>query len=149
MPHLESSRFITGNSLFADPENEYYEKYKYGEDLTINDGLFISDNGYSVRHFDRFWTGDDNDVKFDYFIAPMLNGGVYVGPVNFSSKSFIYMNDGSPYLNKKDLTKMTAPNCSLVLDGKPKTASQHTLGDLAARRIRNFFCDYRQTPIVR
>ena len=121
----------TGNSFFADPESEYYEKYKYGEDLTINDGIFISDNGYSVRHFDRFWQGDDNDVKFDYFIAPMLNGGIYVGPVNFSSKSFIYMNDGSPYLNKKDLTKMTDPKCSLVLDGKPKTASQITLGDLA------------------
>ena len=143
----------TGNSLFADPENEYYEKYKYGEDLTINDGLFISDNGYSVRHFDRFWQGDDNDVKFDYFIAPMLNGGVYVGPVNFSSKSFIYMNDGSPYLNKKDLTKMTAPNCSLVLDGKPKTASQITLGDLADEDtelfaiIGNTYCSLKDVSI--
>ena len=119
------------NSPYADPESEYYEKFSYGEDLTINDGLFISDHGYSVRHFDRFWQGDANDVKFDYFIAPMLNGGVYVGPVNFSSKSFIYMNDGSPYLNKKDLTKMTDPKCSPVLNGEFKSASQITLKDLA------------------
>lgn len=128
-----------GNSGWADPENDYYEKYRYGEDLTINDGVFISDNGYSVRHFDRYHMSlYSQQWGFEYFIAPMLNGGEYYGPVNFTSKSFIYLNNGSDYLNKKNLVKMSDPGCILMLNGEVKTASQITLGDLAKQDTESF-----------
>lgn len=48
---------------------------------------------------------------------------------------------------------MTAPNCSLVLDGKPKTASQITLGDLADEDtelfaiIGNTYCSLKDVSI--
>lgn len=121
-----------GNSLFADPESEWYNKFEYGEYLTINDGIFISDNGYSVRHFDKYWIGvAEEDAGFSFFAAPRLNGGIYVGPVNFTSKSFMYLNNGSDFLNRMDLTKITDMSNTLVLDGEPKAASQITLEDLA------------------